>query len=129
MYKTNEDLHEYRFGDHGPKYLTNGTTNVDMGVVVITPGESHPCHRHISQEESFLALEGECDVWVEGELVKLKKGDYLQCAPGDAHFFQNTSKENFKAVFIKAPRLEQKDSVYIEWLPGEPFVDKNPNPL
>ncbi len=121
MYLTNEAEHEYRFGDHGPKYLTNGTTNVDMGVVVITPNESHPCHKHERQEESFLALEGECDVWVNGELVVLKAGDYLRCAPGEAHLFNNTSDKDFKAVFVKAPRLEEKDSVYIDWKIGEEF--------
>ena len=78
MYKTNENEHEYRYGNRGPKYLTTGP-NIDMGVVVITKGESHPCHRHERQSESFFVLEGECDVWVNGELVKLKKGDYLQC--------------------------------------------------
>jgi len=51
MYLTNENDHEYRFGTHGPKYLTTGP-NVDMGVVVITPGEKHPCHKHVKQEES-----------------------------------------------------------------------------
>jgi len=121
MYVTKENEHKYRFGDHGPKYLTKGD-NIDLGVVIITPGESHPCHKHERQEESFLALEGACDVWVDGQLVVLGKGDYLICEPGEAHFFNNTSKEDFKAVFIKAPHLDVKDSVYIEWKPGEVFV-------
>lgn len=118
MYKTNETNHEYRFGAYGPKYLTDGTTNVDLGIVVITPGEHHPCHMHVQQEESFLGLEGECNVWVNGELVVLKAGDYLVCGPGESHFFENVTEANFKAVFIKAPRLDVKDSVYIDWKPG-----------
>lgn len=122
MLKTNETNHEYRFGTHGPKYLTNGTSNVDFGVVVITPGESHPCHKHIFQEESFFALEGRCDVWVDGKLVVLEAGDYLVCAPGEAHFFHNTSNASFKSVFVKAPRLDEKDSVYIDWTPGMEFT-------
>jgi len=125
MHLTNEDEHEYRFGTHGPKYLTNGTTNVDMGVVVITPNEEHPCHKHVNQEESFFALEGECDVWVDGELVVLKAGDYLVCSEGEAHYFNNTSDKPFKSVFIKAPRLDYKDSVYIDWKPGQKFIKEN----
>ena len=121
MYLTDEKSHAYRFGDHGPKYLTDGTTNVDLGVVVITPNENHPCHRHEHQEESFLALEGECNVWVNGELVVLKAGDYLSCEKGDSHYFENVTTRNFKAVFIKAPRLDFKDSVYIDWKPGEVY--------
>lgn len=69
-----------------------------------------------------MALEGECDVWVDGKLIVLKKGDYLICEKGEAHFFNNRSSVDFKAVFVKAPHLEEKDSVYIEWEPGEPFI-------
>ena len=79
---------------------------------------------HEHQEESFLALEGECDVWVDGSRVVLKKGDYLICQKGEAHYFNNTSNSNFKAVFIKAPHLDFKDSVYIDWTPKSPVFDK-----
>jgi len=124
MYLTNESNHDYRFGDHGPKYLTKGE-RVDLGVVVITSGEQHPCHKHTKQEESFLALEGECAVYVDGKKVLLKKGDYLICEPGESHYFYNESDEDFKAVFIKAPHLEEKDSVYIDWEPGQVFVKES----
>jgi quercetin dioxygenase-like cupin family protein len=120
MYLTRESDHEYRFGTHGPKYLTKGD-NVDLGVVVITAGEEHPCHMHEHQEESFLALEGQCDVWVNGELVVLKAGDYLICEKGDAHFFPNTNDSDFKVVFVQAPHLDFKDSVYLDWKPGMEF--------
>jgi quercetin dioxygenase-like cupin family protein len=124
MYLTNEKDHEYRFGDYGPKYLTNGP-RVDLGVVVITPGETHPCHKHKTQEESFLVLEGECAVYVDGEKVVIKQGDYLRCEPGEAHLFTNESDSNFKAVFIKAAHCTEKDSVYIDWKPGQEFVKED----
>lgn len=124
MYITNESDHEYRFGTHGPKYLTNGP-KIDMGVVVITPGEEHPCHKHVFQEESFLGLEGECSVYVDGEKVVIKPGTYLRCDPGEAHYFHNEGSVDFKAVFIKAAHREVKDSVYIEWKPGEPFIKED----
>ena len=121
MYLTNESEHEYRFGTYGPKYLTNGP-KVDLGVVVITPGETHPCHMHKTQEESFLVLEGECAVYVNGEKVVIKQGDYLRCDPGEAHLFTNETDSDFKAVFIKAAHCTEKDSVYIDWKPGQPWV-------
>ncbi len=123
MYLTKESDHEYRFGDYGPKYLTTGP-NVDMGVVVIIPGETHPCHMHTKQEESFLVLEGECAVYIDGEKVVIKQGDYLRCEPGESHLFRNESEEPFKAVFTKAPHMTEKDSVYIDWEPGQPFPEK-----
>ncbi len=121
MKLTNENKHKYRFETHGPKYLTKGP-KVDMGVVVIGVGEEHPCHKHTKQEESFFVLEGECAVYLDGVRVVIKKGDYLQCNPGEAHLFRNESDKPFKSVFIKAPHLEEKDSVYIDWKPGDKFI-------
>lgn len=121
MKLTNENEHEYRYGTHGPKYLTQGP-KVDMGVVVIGVGEEHPCHKHVHQEESFLVLEGQCAVYLDGERIVIKKGDYLQCEPGEAHMFINEFEKPFKSVFIKAPHAIEKDSVYIEWKPGMEFV-------
>lgn len=121
MKLTNENEHEYRFGTHGPKYLGKGP-HVDMGVVVIGVGEQHPCHKHERQEESFFVLEGECAVYLDGKRLLLKKGDYLQCDLGESHLFKNESDAPFKAVFIKAPHLEEKDSVYIDWEPGREFI-------
>ncbi|MDA7848275.1 cupin domain-containing protein [Sulfurospirillum sp.] len=120
MKLTNENEHEYRFGTHGPKYLTKGP-QVDMGVVVIGVGEEHPCHKHERQEESFLVLEGKCAVYLDGKRIVIKKGDYLQCDPGEAHMFVNEFDKPFKSVFIKAPHLQEKDSVYIDWKIGEEF--------
>lgn len=124
MRLTNENEHEYRYKTHGPKYLTNGPF-IDMGVVVIGPGEEHPCHKHLKQEESFFVLEGVCSVYVDGEKVVLKKGDYLQCEPGESHMFINETEESFKAVFIKAAHSDVKDSVYIDWKPGQKFIKEN----
>jgi hypothetical protein len=36
--------------------------------------------------------------------------------------FINEFNEPFKAVFIKAPHLDFKDSVYIDWKPGMEFI-------
>lgn len=121
MKLTNENDHEYRYKTHGPKYLTKGE-HIDMGVVVIGVGEKHPCHKHTKQEESFLVLEGECAVYLDGKRVVIKKGDYLQCDIGESHMFINESDKEFKAVFIKAPHLKEKDSIYIDWEPGMEFV-------
>lgn len=121
MYLTNESEHEYRFGDNGPKYLTKGPF-IDMGVVIIQAGQDFDTHKHVKQEESFLVLEGECDVYVDGELVKIKQGDYLRCDPNEAHYFKNVSDKPFKAVFIKAVHSKEKDSVYIDWKPGKEFI-------
>lgn len=113
MKKVNEDDFEYRFGDNGPKYLTKGP-NVDLGVVVLKPGQDFQNHYHTVCEEIFYILEGEIDFYINGEKVPAKPGDMIQCRPGDSHYLINQSQQNFKSVFIKSPHLTERDSVNVE---------------
>ena len=60
MYLTKESEHEYRFGDHGPMYLTK-SDNADLGIVVITPNEAHPCHfKALDKEKNIVFAAREC---------------------------------------------------------------------
>jgi len=113
MKKVNESDFEYRFGDNGPKYLTKGP-NVDVGVVVLKPGQDFPNHYHTECEEIFYILEGEIDFYINGDRVEAKPGDMIQCRPGDSHYLINQSEANFKAVFIKSPHIGKNDSVVID---------------
>lgn len=113
MKKVNETDFEYRFGDNGPKYLTKGP-NVDVGVVVLKPGQDFQNHYHTICEEIFYILEGEIDFYINNEKIDTKPGDMIQCSPKDSHYLINNSNENFKAVFIKSPHISEKDSVVIE---------------
>jgi hypothetical protein len=49
----------------------------------------------------------------------------MVCAPYEAHYFENVSDSNFKAVFVKAPHPVNKDSVYVDWKPGQAFFDSS----
>ena len=55
MLKANENDFSYRFGDNGPKYLIQGP-NIDLGLVVIQPGQEFQYHYHTTCEEYFYAL-------------------------------------------------------------------------
>ncbi|HET7580635.1 MAG TPA: cupin domain-containing protein [Bacillales bacterium] len=109
MQKANEWKSEYRYGDHGPKYLTKGP-KIDMGVVVLKPGQDHQNHYHKITEETFFVLEGETDFYINEEHVPMKKGDMLQVHPTESHYLINQSDQDFKAIFVKAPHLEERDT-------------------
>jgi quercetin dioxygenase-like cupin family protein len=113
MKKVNESDFEYRFGDNGPKYLTKGP-NVDIGVVVLKPGQDFPNHYHTTCEEIFYILEGEIDFYINNDRVPAKPGDMIQCRPHDSHYLINTSNQNFKAVFVKSPHIGENDSIVID---------------
>ncbi|WP_028402173.1 cupin domain-containing protein [Ectobacillus panaciterrae] len=119
MLKVNEEEFEYRFGDNGPKYLVKGP-NIDVGIVVIKPGQDFQNHYHTTCEEVFYALEGEIDFYINNIKVHVKEGELLQVRPKESHYLINRSNKNFRAVFIKSPHLQVKDTVNIE----NPTVDK-----
>ncbi len=113
MLKVNEQDFEYRFGDHGPKYLIKGP-NIDLGIVVLKPGQDFPNHYHTICEEVFYILEGEIDFYINEQVISAKAGDMIQCAPKDTHYLINTSDKLFKAVFIKSPHIGKNDSIIID---------------
>ncbi|UAL53187.1 MULTISPECIES: cupin domain-containing protein [Metabacillus] len=113
MKKVNENDFEYRFGDNGPKYLLQGP-NVDIGIVVLKPGQDFPNHYHTTCEEDFYILEGSIDFYINNNKYTAKPGDLIQCRPGDSHYLFNNSSEIFKAVFIKSPHITEKDSVIVD---------------
>ena len=117
MFRTDEKSHAYRHGDHGPKYLQRGPYS-DIGVVVLQPGQSFPAHRHERIEESFLTIEGEVHMYVDGTPYVLKVGDFLRCETGEFHYVVNRGDVPWKAVFIKSP-YDPTDSTPVVWVPSE----------
>lgn len=113
MKKVHENDFEFRFGDNGPKYLTKGP-NVDVGVVVLKPGQDFQNHYHTVCEEIFYILEGKIDFYINGNKVPAVPGDMIQCRPGDAHYLINQTDEIFKALFIKSPHILERDVVNVE---------------
>ena len=109
----------YRFGEYGPGYILRGP-RTDYGVVKLRPGDDAGNHYHATIEETFIAVEGECTLWVDGrEKHTIRAGDVFQMEPGDQHYFVNESDSDFRAVFVKAP-FDPEDSVQVPWKPGDP---------
>lgn len=109
----------YRFGEYGPGYIIRGP-RTDFGVVLLRPGDDAGNHYHARSEETFIAIDGECTLWLNGrERHTIRVGDIFQMEPGDQHYFVNESDAVFRAVFVKAP-YDPEDSVQVPWSPGEP---------
>ena len=69
------DLEPQRFGQLGIK------------LAVLEPGKPSGLYHADSAQEDFLVLAGECIARVEGEERRLRRWDFLHCAPGTRHGF------------------------------------------
>ena len=102
MYRSNERDLVYKFGEYGPGYLARGPL-VDMGVIVLRPGDDYPNHYHAHAENLFFTLEG----------------DLHRCDPGEMHYLVNEADATWRAVFVRAPH-DPTDTIKVAWLPGQP---------
>jgi len=105
-----------RFGDWGPGYISQ-TPDAAFGTVVLRPGDVFENHLHEHHTESFVALEGVAEVWIDrAQRAELRAGDVLHATAGEEHLLRNTGAVPFRAVFVKTPWVDG-DKVERPWRP------------
>jgi mannose-6-phosphate isomerase-like protein (cupin superfamily) len=110
---------EYRFGEWGPGYLVRGP-RTDIGACHLRPGDAFPNHYHRHVEETFIVIEGEASLWIDGRRqYHLRVNDIHRCDPGEMHYFVNEGDGPFTALFVKSP-YDPEDKVDVPWEPGQP---------
>lgn len=109
---------DLRFGDWGPGYLAQ-TDDAAFGVVVLRPGDHFDNHLHEHHTESFIAIEGKAELWLDRVArVVLSAGGILRAEPGEEHYLRNPFTETFRAVFVKTPWCDG-DKIDLPWTPEE----------
>ncbi len=87
---------------HYRPLMADGTTPVRTGIQVSEPGYVAPMHSHPYVEMLFI-LEGEADVWLEGEeggKRRLGPGDTVALPPGKPHSFAVVGDRPMKLLGI-----------------------------
>jgi quercetin dioxygenase-like cupin family protein len=67
------------------------------------PGTFVPPHFHPDQDEFIRILEGEFDLWLDGQDLKAGAGDLIRMPMGSQHGIFNKSSANTRALFWVAP--------------------------
>lgn len=106
MERVNEAECEFRFGDHGPKYLLRGP-RMEWGVIVFKAGQQLGRHCHEEVEETFYFLEGTPLMVVDDEAYRVKPGDAFRVEPPESHDIVNDTDQDTRLIFIKTPYLPQ----------------------
>jgi mannose-6-phosphate isomerase-like protein (cupin superfamily) len=79
----------------------NGATALCLFEQWVAPGNGAPTHRHLV-EEVLMVREGEADMWIEDDHVKLTAGQSLIIPAGRRHGFSNSGKGTLHVQAILA---------------------------
>ena len=107
-----EYSHHYglaRFREVGCVLITVINREYAKKILVLLPKQTHPAHFHKLKEETFLVLEGELDIWLDGKHKQMKKGDKLTVFPGVWHSFSSETGCILEEISTTAFKT---DSVY-----------------
>lgn len=85
--------------------LTTDETNGSMSIVDSTTpaGEGPPRHVHAAEDEIFVVLTGEIEVWIEGSTRRLGPGESGYIPRGKEHTFRVSSDTPSRHLVILTP--------------------------
>ena len=106
MEHINESEKEYRNKDSGVKYLFTGP-KLDLGIMLLKPGETMGGHYHETVEEIFYFPEGGPVIIVNGVEMQVKDGDSFRMEPHDTHDIKNITAKEIKIIFMKSPSIPE----------------------
>ncbi len=75
-----------------------------QGYVEIDKCGSIPVHSH-ETVESYTILEGKGVLTLDGERIRMEKGDFVYIEPGQNHGLENTGEEKTVIMFVYAPQI------------------------
>jgi len=72
---------------------------------IVAPGKGPERHVHHKQDETFVFLEGEFQVEVDGEIFFAKAGDVAFIPKGSKHAWKNVGKSEGRLRYVFSPAL------------------------
>lgn len=81
--------------------MSNGSTTVI--VQHVPPGGGPPPHRHANEDETFLVLEGEFELFVGGKWQTIARGEPFFGARNVAHTFRNAGSTQGRIMVFASP--------------------------
>ena len=78
-----------RFSEYGALIIDKINREYCKKIIVVTPGQKHPTHRHIKKEEAFELLHGDCTLTLNGKEIYMTKGKPILIPRGVDHKFRS----------------------------------------
>jgi len=94
-----------------------GVSSFGINLILLAPGERGRIHRHETQEEVYLVIEGVLSLAVEGDERDLRAGEMARVAPGVRRQLINRGPERLAIVALGgAGEHVGRDGVaYVSW--------------
>ncbi len=86
--------------------LVNGEMTNGQSMTMLEtspPGGGPPPHRHENEDETFVIIEGEFELLVDGEWVKASAGDAFYRQRGTVHGFRNSGPTTGRILIFVQP--------------------------
>lgn len=93
---------------------TAGTTYLTESITKLKPGLTlKPAHSHKDIEEIIYVLEGEGEVWIEGGICKIEKGDSVLFPANSRHTVKNTGTVALVLLCLFSSPQYRKEGAYL----------------
>ncbi|WP_408960364.1 cupin domain-containing protein [Natrinema sp. 74] len=90
---------------------TLGCEEMRLNTCTIPPGDEGPYHKHESQEEVYVLLDGPGHVTVDGDLVDVPEGGIVRLPAETPRKFVNETGEEQRWLMIGAPPVGTVDDM------------------
>ena len=102
--KRYEDAGEFVFADFTIRELSPDAFDVGSVAEIIVPmGADRPSRRNEKTHRMYVVLDGELEFRVEGETLRLGRGDALHVGTGEEYGFHNGGYEEGRLLLIRIP--------------------------
>jgi mannose-6-phosphate isomerase-like protein (cupin superfamily) len=82
----------------------------DTGLLLYTPGQTTPVHKHSDIDEIFYVISGEGTITINDKEVLVKEKDIIFSPNGETHGFINNSSDNWVVLQIKIDTLKNDEA-------------------
>lgn len=86
----------------------------NISAFVIFVKNDVPKHYHNTHTETIVVLEGRGEMYLDGEIFPIKKGDQVIIPQGLHHAVVVKSKKPLKVLSIQSPYFENKDRFWVD---------------
>ena len=106
------------YGDYENIYFRQIYSDSLVSSFVIFVKKEVRLHKHATHTEHVYILDGEGEMRIGENIVKVKKGDIITIPKNTPHYLKVTSATPVKAFSVQAPLFDGKDRIMIEDLPA-----------